>query len=80
MNGGLFECLDKTLGSKEKPEYIRIDGFSDRDDNVVEVPNDLFWGQERIVDLSEAYGENKFRSSKVAGLIRMLKPVQVHSC
>jgi hypothetical protein len=72
MNGGLFECLDKTLGSKEKPHYIRIDGFSDRDDNVVEVPNDLFWGQERIVDLSEAYGENKFRSSKVAGLIRML--------
>jgi adenine-specific DNA-methyltransferase len=71
MNGGLFECLDKTLGSKEKPQYIRIDGFSDRDDNLLKVPNDLFWGQERPVDLSGAYGESKFKSSKVAGLIRI---------
>lgn len=71
MNGGLFECLDKTLGTKEKPQYIRIDGFSDRDDNVLKVPNDLFWGPERVVDLSEAYGENRYRSSKVAGLVRI---------
>lgn len=71
MNGGLFECLDKTLGTKDKPQYIRIDGFSDRDDNVLEVPNDLFWGPERVVDLSEAYGESRFKSSKVAGLVRV---------
>jgi hypothetical protein len=71
MNGGLFECLDKTLGTREKPQYIRIDGFSDRDDNLLTVPNDIFWGQERVVDLSEAYGENRFRSSKVAGLVRI---------
>ena len=71
MNGGLFECLDKTLGTKEKPQYIRVDGFSDRDDNILKVPNDLFWGLERVVDLSEAYGENKFKSSKVAGLVRI---------
>jgi adenine-specific DNA-methyltransferase len=71
MNGGLFECLDKILGTKEKPQYIRIDGFSDRDDNVLKVPNDLFWGSERIVDLSEAYGENKYKSQKVSGLVRI---------
>jgi adenine-specific DNA-methyltransferase len=71
MNGGLFECLDKRLGTKEAPKDIRIDGFSDRDDNVLKVPNDLFWGPERIVDLSDAYGENRYRNSKVAGLVRI---------
>ena len=71
MNGGLFECLDKTLGTKEKPSYVRIDGFSDRDDNLLKIPNDLFFGPERIVDLSGAYGENKFQSAKVAGLIHI---------
>jgi len=72
MNGGLFECLDKTRGTKEKPDYVRIDGFSDRDDNSLKMPNDLFFGEERIVDLSAAYGDNKFKSAKVTGLIHIL--------
>src|ERR1035441_8709760 len=71
MNGGLFECLDKTLGTKENPQYIRIDGFSDRDDNALKIPNILFWGSERVVDLSEDYGENKYSTSRVAGLVRI---------
>jgi hypothetical protein len=71
MNGGLFECLDDTLGTKENPKYIRIDGFSDRDDNALKIPNSLFWGPEQVVDLSEAYGENKYSSSRVAGLVRI---------
>lgn len=71
MNGGLFECLDKTLGTKENPQYIRIDGFSDRDDNALKIPNSLFWGPERVVDLSEAYGEDKYSASRVAGLVRI---------
>jgi adenine-specific DNA-methyltransferase len=72
MNGGLFECLDKTIGTKEKPDYIRIDGFSDRDDNILKVPNDLFLGPERVVDLSDSYGDNKYKTAKVAGLIQIL--------
>ena len=36
LNGGLFECLDKP-GEDGKIE--RIDGFSDRDDNALKVPN-----------------------------------------
>ena len=72
MNGGLFECLDKTLGTKEKPTYVRIDGFSDRDDNPLKIPNELFFGEERVVDLSGAYGDNKFKSAKVTGLIHIL--------
>lgn len=72
MNGGLFECLDKILGTKEKPSYIRIDGFSDRSDNAIEMPNELFFGDERGVDLSGAYGDKKFKSAKVHGLIHIL--------
>lgn len=71
MNGGLFECLDKTLGTKENPQYIRIDGFSDRDDNALKIPNNLFWGPEKVVNLSAAYGEEKYSASKVAGLVRI---------
>jgi hypothetical protein len=72
MNGGLFECLDKTLGTKEKPNYVRIDGFSDRNDNPLKIPNDLFFGPEREVDLSEAYGAARYRGAKVCGLIHIL--------
>ena len=70
LNGGLFECLDKTVGPKEKPEYVRIDGFSDRDDNPLVVPDFLFFGDEREVDLSAAYGETRFKRAKVRGLIQ----------
>ena len=70
LNGGLFECLDKSLGTKEKPIYIRIDGFSDRDDNPLSVPNFLFFNNaEKEVDLSTAYGEAKYKCAKVRGLI-----------
>jgi hypothetical protein len=69
LNGGLFECLDKSIGTKERPVYIRIDGFSDREDNPLSVPDFLFFGEEQTVDLSEAYGEARYRHAKVRGLI-----------
>jgi type I restriction-modification system DNA methylase subunit len=72
MNGGLFECLDKTLGTREKPDYIRIDGFSDRNDNSLKMPNELFFGPEREVDLSAAYGAARYRKARVCGLIHIL--------
>ena len=55
LNGGLFECLDREANEGEQQAYkkdktirneqmaIRIDGFSDRNDNVLQVPNDLFF-------------------------------------
>ena len=67
MNGGLFECLDKVKARKEKPEYVRIDGFSDRDDNALTVPNEIFFSDELEVDLSGAYGEARYRKAKVRG-------------
>ena len=58
LNGGLFECLDRDANEDELQAYekdhtirkerlsIRIDGFSDRDDNVLHVPNDLFFNED----------------------------------
>ena len=70
LNGGLFECLDAP--SQEDPTMIlRIDGFSDRADNPLSVPNLLFFSEERTVDLSAAYGTNGKRH-KVRGLIHIL--------
>ena len=61
LNGGLFECLDKDLGENAKPRYVRIDGFSRREDSQPVVPDFLFFGGEREVDLSADYGDKKFR-------------------
>ena len=58
LNGGLFECLDREATEEEQRAYekdgtlrkerraIRVDGFSDRDDNVLSVPNDLFFNED----------------------------------
>lgn len=72
LNGGLFECLDKDLGEDARPRYVRIDGFSDRADSQPTVPDFLFFGEEREVDLSKDYGDNKFKRVKVRGLIHTL--------
>ena len=70
LNGGLFECLDGP--SKDDPtEILRIDGFSDRNDIPLCVPNELFFSEERNVDLNAAYG-TRGRQHKVRGLIHIL--------
>jgi adenine-specific DNA-methyltransferase len=73
LNGGLFECLDKDLGEGAKPRYVRIDGFSRRADSQPTVPDFLFFGPEREVDLSKEYGDKKFKSVTVRGLIDTLR-------
>lgn len=77
MNGGLFECLDKphpTLKGKQGGEIIiYVDGFSDRDDNVVEVPDYLFFDKEEELDLSNDYGDKKKKKEITRGLITILK-------
>ncbi|MGH8591228.1 MAG: Eco57I restriction-modification methylase domain-containing protein [Gammaproteobacteria bacterium] len=72
LNGGLFECLDRIEGTREKPRYIRIDGFSRRADSQPVVPDFLFFGEERTVDLSQAYGKAGYRSARVRGLVQTL--------
>ena len=69
LNGGLFECLDKRDEVTGKP--IRIDGFSDRKDNVLKAPDYLFFSAEQSIDLNEIYG-TRSKSYKVKGLIDIL--------
>ncbi|MDE0503410.1 MAG: hypothetical protein OXI86_04945, partial [Candidatus Poribacteria bacterium] len=70
LNGGLFECLDKP--DEDDPNTItRVDGFSDRDDVSLCVPNFLFFSEERNIDLSAAYG-TRGKQSKVRGLVKIL--------
>jgi hypothetical protein len=71
LNGGLFECLDKTTDTPDHPAYVRIDGFSDREDNPLSVPNALFFGDEQDVDLNTAYG-TRGKRYRVRGLIHIL--------
>ncbi len=69
LNGGLFECLDKDLGEKATPRYLRVDGFSRRLDSQPTVPDFLFFGPECDVDLSADYGDARFKRVTVRGLI-----------
>jgi hypothetical protein len=73
LNGGLFECLDKDLGEGSRPRYIRIDGFSRREDSQPIVPDFLFFGPEREVNLSEDYGDDRYEKVPVRGLIHTLR-------
>ena len=70
LNGGLFECLDAP-SKEDATRILRVDGFSDREDNPLSVPNLLFFSEERTVDLNAAYG-TRGRQHKVRGLIHIL--------
>ena len=70
LNGGLFECLDAP-SKEDATRILRVDGFSDRDDNPLHVPNELFFSDERTVDLNAAYG-TRGKRFKVRGLIHIL--------
>ena len=70
LNGGLFECLDGP-SQEDATRILRVDGFSDRGDIPLHVPNLLFFSEEQTVDLSAAYGTNG-RRHKVRGLIHIL--------
>ena len=70
LNGGLFECLDKPAPEDAKT-ILRVDGFSDRDDNPLSVPNALFFSEPQSVNLNAVYG-TKNSQYTVRGLIHIL--------
>ncbi len=78
LNGGLFESLDRPHPTKTGPQGGRViiyeDGFSDRKDNSLAVPDFLFFGASRRVDLSgdDAYGLANKKNEEVRGLIHIL--------
>ncbi|MBK8500453.1 MAG: hypothetical protein IPL52_16940 [Flavobacteriales bacterium] len=60
-------------GTKGKLVPVRIDGFSDRDDNPLHVPDKLFFDPEgEELDFSAVYGTTRARKEKVRGLIDIL--------
>ncbi|MBP7562857.1 MAG: Eco57I restriction-modification methylase domain-containing protein, partial [Candidatus Cloacimonetes bacterium] len=71
LNGGLFECLDKIKENEnEKARYQ--DGFTRNSQKQAEIPDELFFGAEKIIDLSKIYADNKRKNEKVKGLIDIL--------
>lgn len=71
LNGGLFECLDRTEDGTNKKRYL--DGFSRNTKKRPKVPDRLFFDSGETADLSTAYGDNKRKAEKVTGLISILK-------
>jgi len=77
LNGGLFDCLDKPHPTKKGKQggdaIIRIDGFSEKTDNLIKIPDILFLlDSELEVNLNDFYG-TKNRKYKVTGLLEILK-------
>lgn len=77
LNGGLFDCLDYPHPTKKGPQggavIVYEDGFSDRKDNPLVVPDFLFFGAEQKgVDLSAEFGDPKKKNESVRGLIHIL--------
>lgn len=77
MNGGLFECLDvpdpERKGKQGGDVVNYLDGFSDRPDNPLKVPDYIFFGKDEHADLSEELGNKKQKDVTVKGIINILK-------
>ena len=70
LNGGLFECLDRTEEETEKKRYL--DGFSRNAKKRPHIPDRLFFDSGETADLSTAYGDKKRKAEPVTGLISIL--------
>ena len=64
----MFDCLDD---ADSKPN-IRLDDFSEERDNKLCLPNDLFFGDDHEVDLSDIYGDARHKHEHVRGLLDIL--------
>ena len=71
LNGGLFDCLDKRKDNKN-PIEIRLDGFSTQNKKQALLPDALFFGEYKDVDLSLAYDDKKKKKETVYGLVDIL--------
>jgi len=72
VNGGLFDCLDEVYQNKEGIPNVRLDDFSEEKKNLLCIPNEVFFGEERELDLSDVYGDKRRKKEKVSGLIEIL--------
>lgn len=83
LNGGLFECLDRELTERDLArdpglanisdgKRLRVDGFSDHPQNPIHIPNEIFFGGTRAVDLNTVY-ETAGRSYSARGLLTLFE-------
>jgi len=72
LNGGLFENLDKTTAESPSGKDYRVDGFSSDEPKRARVPNELFFGAERPVDLNSVY-DTKNKRYKAKGLLEIFE-------
>jgi type I restriction-modification system DNA methylase subunit len=72
INGGLFDCLDQIFKNAENTPNVRLDDFSEEKDNRLCLPNELFFGEERELDLREVYQDKRKKKEKVRGIIEIL--------
>lgn len=85
LNGGLFECLDREVSSRDLERnpalmgrarkegsrlVMRVDGFSERPDNPLHVPNKIFFARDVKVNLNAEY-DTKGKSYRADGLIEL---------
>lgn len=68
LNGGLFECLDRTDGDGKK---IYVDGFSRNKKKRPNIPNRFFFGKGEV-NIGAVTGEKRRGTEKAKGLIRIL--------
>ena len=68
LNGGLFECLDRTDDGSKK---IYVDGFSRNSKKRPNIPNRFFFG-EGEVDIGAVTGERRRGNENARGLINIL--------
>ncbi len=68
LNGGLFECLDRT---DDKGKKIYVDGFSRNQKKRPHIPNRFFFG-EGEVDVGAVTGEKRRGMQTARGLIDIL--------
>ena len=71
LNGGLFDCLDQRK-DENNPVEIRLDGFSSKVAKQPTVPDKLFFGEYKGIDLSNEYDDKKKSNVTVQGLIDIL--------
>jgi adenine-specific DNA-methyltransferase len=69
LNGGLFDCLDKP---NEENKIVYVDGFSRNPKKQASVPDYIFFGEEKEVDLNEIYGTRN-KTYKSRGLFNLLE-------
>lgn len=69
LNGGLFDCLDKEDATGK---VVYGDGFSRNPRKQAQIPDDLFFGETRTVDLADIYGDSHRKNEKVRGLFHIL--------